>query len=93
MPILLSNASATGAGVTWEGGRGVFSASATWSGATVSLQAVGPDGTTFIPVSGAPARTADGCVEFVHPPGKLRAAVTGGPPSAVYARVDLVRNA
>jgi hypothetical protein len=89
--ILLSNASATSSPATWGGGRGVFSVSGTFAGATVSLEALGPDGSTYIPISGVPALTNNGSVEFVHPPGRIRAAVSGGAPAALYARAEKVR--
>lgn len=93
MALLLDNASATGSAVIWGGGRGVFTASGTFGGATVSLEALGPDGATYVSMAGVPALTNNGSVSFEHPPGKIRAAVTGGAPSALYARAEKVRRA
>ena len=88
MPVLLSNASATGSGTTWGGGRGVFSVAATFSGATVKLQYLGPDGTTWLDAAAATTLTANGLGVFELPPGQIRAFISGGPPSAVYANAD-----
>lgn len=81
MPTLLSNASATGSPVQWSGGKGVFSAVATWGGGNVQLQYLGPDGTTWLNVGAA--LTANGLAPFELPPGRIRAAVTTA--TGVYA--------
>ncbi len=91
MALLLNNEAATGTAVIWGGGRGVFTVSGTFGGATVSLEALGPDGATYIPVSDIPSLTANGSVEFVNPPGRIRAAVLGGAPAGLYARAEKVR--
>lgn len=84
---LLNNASATGAAVTWAGGRGQFKALGTFAGATVTLQVLGPDGTTWQAVGEEATLDAAGLANFDCPPGQLRAAVTGGTPSGLYAEV------
>lgn len=84
MPVLLDNASATGSAVNWNGGRGVFSAVATWGGGNVQLQYLGPDAATWLNVGSS--LTADGLAAFELPPGRIRAAVTTA--TAVYARAD-----
>lgn len=84
MPALLDNASATGSPAVWGGGRGVFTAVATWGGGNVTLQYLGPNGSTWL--TAATALTADGLVAFELPPGQIRAAVTTA--TAVYARAD-----
>lgn len=86
MPVLLSNASATGLPVQWGGGRGVFSVVGTFSGATITLQCMGPDGSTYI--TAATGATAAGVTVFELPPTLIRAAVSGGPPSGIYANAD-----
>lgn len=91
MPQLLSNASATGSAVQWDGGVGVFSAAGTFSGATVELQMLGPDGSTWITVGPDTTLTAAGAGGFVLPPGRLRALVSGGPPSGMFAQAEKVR--
>ncbi len=83
MPRLLDNASATGNAAQWGGGRGVFSAAGTFGGATVTLQYLGPDGSTWL--TAATGLTAAGLVAFELPPGQIKAAVGGGAPSGLYA--------
>lgn len=82
---LLSNASATGSSQIWYGGRGTFVAAGTFSGATVKLQLLGPDGSTWIDAGEFTTLTAAGAGNFDLPQGQIRAAVTGGPPSGMYA--------
>ena len=82
---LLSNATATGSSVTWPGGRGSFVVAGTFGGATVSLQLLGPNGTTWITAGTYTTLTAEGIGNFDLPQGRIRAAVTGGPPSGLYA--------
>jgi len=84
MGVLIDNGSATSAGTAWNGGRGQFSAVATWGGGNVVLQYLGPNGSTWLPVG--TALTADGFYTFELAPGQIRAAVTTA--TAVYARVD-----
>lgn len=77
---LLENASATGSAFNWLGGRGKLLVEGTFGGATITLQVQSPNG-TWLPVQTA---TAANTVNFFLPKGKIRAAVTGGPPSAMY---------
>lgn len=87
---LLSNASATGSAVNWAGGKGNFAVVGTFSGATVKLQALGPDGTTYIDVPNA-SLTAAGMALFELPAGQVKAVVTGGTsPSGLYAKAARV---
>lgn len=86
MTVLLSNASATGAEASWTGGRGLLVLAGTVGGATIRLQYLGPDGVTWLPA--ATDLTAVGMVAFDLPPGRIRAAVSGGSPSGLYARAD-----
>lgn len=89
---LLRNAAATGAGVQWAGGRGLFVALATFGGGTVALEFLGPDGATWLPVQSvagvAVSLTAAGATLFEQPPGTLRATVATA--TAVYARADRI---
>ncbi len=86
---LLSNVAATGSGVNWPGGRGTFTAEGTFSGATVALQMKTVQGSwvaVALPNSTtACAMTAAGAQTFELPPCEIRAAVSGGTPSALYA--------
>ena len=90
MPQLLSNASATGTAQAWPGGYGVFTAAGTFGGSTVTFQFLGPDATTWIAVGSDTTLTAAGGGAFLLPPGTIRAAVSGGTPSALYAQADPV---
>lgn len=96
---LLSNASATGSGVAWPGGKGVTTVAGTFGGASITMQYLGPDNTTWLdvkvlnPADGAQttvALTAAGAIGFMLPPGKIRAVVTGGAASGLYARASRV---
>lgn len=91
MPQLLSNASATGPEAQWDGGVGVFSVAGTFSGATVTLQFLGPDAATWIDVGADTTFTAEGGAVFVLPPSRIRAEVAGGPPSGMYAQAESAR--
>ena len=96
--VLLTNASATGSWVAWPGGRGVFSVDGTFGGASVYLNYRSPDGTSGLRVQvlaqdgklTAVALTAEGGYLADLPPGQVRAEVSGGTPSALYARLDRV---
>lgn len=91
MPQLLSNASATGSSAQWDGGLGGFTAAGTFGGATVSLQFLGPDAATWIDVGVDTTLTAAAGGLFVLPPGKIRASVSGGAPSGLYAQAEQVK--
>lgn len=90
--LLLSNASATGAAKTVvEPGLYCFEAVGTFSGATVSLERLGPDATTYYSVGSVSELTAaDGALVEI-PAGIYRAAVASGPPSGIYANLTPVR--
>lgn len=90
--LLLNNATATGSPAIWGGGVGVFSAAGTFSGATVTLQHLLPDGTTWAATSTETTLTSAGSGGFILPPAKIRALVSGGPPSGMYAQADQVRS-
>lgn len=84
---LITNGSATSSAKLWRGGKGTFVVNATWAGATITLQYKSPDGSTWISLGTDAALTANGLCGFELAAGEIRAAVTGGPPSAVYASV------
>lgn len=84
---LLSNASADGSYVSWPGGRGIFTAEATWGGGTVTLQYKGPNGTAIAAGSDT-TLTANGGGVFELPAGDIRAAVATA--TAVYAQVQKI---
>jgi len=86
---LLDNASATGDWVQWGGGHGFFSVAGTFDGATVSLEFLGPDGTTAIAAGTSTTVTAAAGASFALPPGRIRASVTGGTsPTGLYAQAE-----
>lgn len=84
---LLTNASATGSGVTANlGGRYVFVANGTFGGSTLQLQILGPDGSTFIDLANGAFTAAPVGVAVDVPYGAtMRASLTGGTPSGFYA--------
>lgn len=83
--VLLDNAAATGPARTWAGGRGQFKVAGSFGGATVTLQILGPNGSTWLDVGTEAALAAAGVANFDCPPGQLRAAVSGGSPSGLTA--------
>ena len=87
---LLSNASATGSGVQWPGGTGNFACQGTFSGATVTLQFLGPDGTNYIAAGTNTTLTAAGSGNFTLPRCTIRALVASGTPSGLYAEAKMV---
>lgn len=83
---LLSNASATGSWFTWDGGRGTFVVSGTVGGSSIALEMKGANDVAT-PVGTDVTFTAlPGIGNFDLPPCQIRCAVTGGTPSALYAR-------
>jgi hypothetical protein len=60
---LATNASATGNGQQWRGGKGTVFVDATFSGGTVKLQA-SRDNSTWVDVSSATSFTANGTANF-----------------------------
>lgn len=83
--LLLQNAAATGSAVDWPGGPGLMQVVGTFSGASVALQQLGPDGATYI--AAGPVAMVAGTYPFNLPRGPIKGVVTGGPPSGIYARV------
>lgn len=65
-----------------RGGSYIWAATATaWGGATVTLQALGPDGTTWLSVDSLTANGAKGVV--VGEGATLQLAISGGAPTAL----------
>ncbi len=81
---LLVNASTSGEWVFWSGGRGTFMVEGTFGGGTVTLQVEGPNGTA-IDVGDDVTFTAAGVGNFDLAPCRIKAAVSGGSPSGLYA--------
>lgn len=87
-----SNISATTAAFTLKGGRYAFFGVAIFGGGNIAVQALGPDGSTWVPplnIAGA-ANTLMAAGEQVMdpPPGQYRIAVTTA--TAVYASLSAV---
>lgn len=77
--------------VDCPGGRMVFAVVATFNGATIKLQMLGPDGQTLIDVSPSQTNlTANGAGVVDLPPCQVQATVVGGPPSGVFASIARV---
>ena len=88
---LLSNASATGAQQTWPGGEGKFHCVGTFGGASVTLSFLADDGTTFVPFGADTTLAANGVGVFYGKEGDIiKAVVSGGPPSGLYASATQV---
>jgi alpha-D-ribose 1-methylphosphonate 5-phosphate C-P lyase len=84
---LLANATATGPSMYFGGGSCLFMFVPGTGGATVTLQILGPDGTTWIPITGASGTTA-AAVSLSLPSGNYRVAVTGGTtPAGIHAQL------
>lgn len=84
---LLENDSATGDPVVWGGGIGSFTAEGTFNGTTVYLEYESPSG-NWISAGSESELTAEGGFVFELHPCRIRAAVSGGSPSALYAWVQ-----
>lgn len=83
---LLTDATATGDAKSWQGGKGAFLVAGDPDGGTVSLQILGPDGSTWLDVSADTTLDAAGAAGFWLPQGQIRAEVDGGSsPSGLYA--------
>lgn len=90
----LASAGTLSNAVNVSGGRYFWAAESTnWNGATVTLQRLGQDGTTWRAVRNAAdtadvALTANGSVDLLVGQGAtLRVVVTGGPSTALYANL------
>jgi hypothetical protein len=69
----------------------MFSVIATFNGATIKLQMVGPDGSTLLDVSTSQTNlTANGAGVVDLPPCQVQATVVGGPPAGVFASLARV---
>lgn len=81
---LISNGTATGDAMQWPGGEGTFSVVGTFNGATIKLQYLGPDGSTWMDAGVDATLTAAGGCNFQLASGLIRASVTGTP-TGIYA--------
>ena len=74
----------------WSGGRGTFAVAGSFGGAAVTLQYLGPDGTTPLNVGAEVTLGSPGLANFELGAGRIRADVTGGTPGGLYARVSQI---
>jgi hypothetical protein len=83
---------ATGNLYDCPGGIMVIAAVATaWGGATATLNMLGPDGVTLLPVSATQSTfTANGVGTIYLPPCQIQMVVTGGPPTALFVSIARV---
>ena len=81
---------ATGPLVDCPGGRCAFAVAGTFNGATITLQMLGPDGSTLITLGAATTLTSAGVGLVDLPPCQVQATVTGGPPSGLFASIARV---
>lgn len=88
---LLTNESATGTAKLWPGGKGAFALAGTVGGATITLQYLGPDGSTWLTAAAATTLTAVGLGVFELPNGQIRALVAAGAPSGLYASAEAIK--
>ena len=89
---LLSNVAVTGNPFKVGGGFYAFAVLGTFGGATVKLQILGPDATTYMDIDSSIALTAAGVQGVDLPAGAtVKAVVTGGAPSGLYASLSLAR--
>lgn len=88
---LISNGTAsTASGLSVSPGRYAYAVDGTFSGATVTLSMLSPDGSSYISVGSDAALTAEGAVLVELPYCKVKAIVTGGPPSGIYASLTRI---
>lgn len=82
---------ASGALVDCPGGRMVVTVVATFGGATIKLQMLGPDGSTLLDVSPSQTNfTANGNGVVDLPPCQIQGTVVGGAPSGVFMSIARV---
>jgi hypothetical protein len=84
---------ASGSLVDCPGGLCVMTAAASaWNGATVTLQLLGPDGSSLLTVSVQTTLSANGVGSVNLPPCQIQATVTGGPPTGLFVSIARVVN-
>lgn len=79
---LIQNGSSSSNARHWPGGKGSMTVAGTFNTATVALQTLAGDGTTWVKVI---EFTVVEHKSFDLAEGQIRAEVTGGPPSGIYA--------
>lgn len=85
---LLVDAGADGDPVTdIVAGDYIFAAAGTFGGATVALSYLGPDGATYIPLTDTELTSAGAVTVRIGQGATVKATVTGGAPSGLYANL------
>ena len=84
---LLTNISATGngTGTDWPGGAGAFMGEGTIGGSALKLQMQTPQGTWIDIDTALNFTTLPSSYGFLIPAGQIRAVLTGGSPTNIYA--------
>lgn len=85
-------------GIQWPGGKGVCTVTGTFGSTSATLEYLGPNGSSWIPVAvladdgtqTTVALAANGSIGFMLPPCRIRLTLTGGTPSALYGSADRV---
>lgn len=83
-------AAVTGPLVDCPGGVCVFSVAGTFGGATVTLEVLGPDGSTMLVAGAATTLAAPGMGVVTLPPCMVQAVVAGGAPAGLFASLARV---
>jgi len=83
--VKFSNIDASTSAFSLRGGRYAVAVVATFGGGSVKLQALGPDGSTYLSVASGSDFTAAGFAVVDLPPGKYRLTIATA--TAVYASV------
>lgn len=93
---LLSNSSTLGNGAAQTvsiGGSYLYQIAGTFGGTTAKLQLLGPDGATYVDIAGTSFTSAN-MVKLDLPAGsQVRAVMTSGTPTGMYATLGLVQGA
>lgn len=84
--VKLSNIAATTAAFILNGGDYMLLVVATFGGGNVVLEALGPNGSTWLPIH--TALTANGVTGFSIPPGQYRLAITTA--TGVYVGINRI---
>lgn len=81
LPLAENATTGNGTAYAWKGGKGIFTAEATWGGGSVKLQYQTANGTWLDVTNGS--FTANGYLSFDLPPGMLRVVIATS--TVVYA--------
>jgi hypothetical protein len=78
--------------MSWPGGKGTFNVVGTFGGTSAILQFLGADGTTWIAAGTDTTLSAGGAGNFDLPAVSIRANLSGGSPSGIYANASTTGN-